>query len=373
MTEIKEMRSDYLTTLCRICAKHSDNTIDLFNAEHNNIKFVEMLAFCLQQIIHESDGLPGIICEGCGSNLIIVHSFHTLYNNSEQHFRQILSSSENKVKVEIECEPDEPCGNQIKVENEGHIVVLPDISYFDSEHFETRKSQKLDIVNDSDNSDMSFKPKSTHKTRKRSKKIAKSKKCTQNHKSQRMPADRLNFEIFECFQCKKCFKRFSDLQRHASSHAKKEKPYECTECRIQFVYLKSLFRHRRQKHSARVYECEYCTEAFESLSKLKQHVNGAHKKELKTYKCDLCTKPFLLRFQLSCHQSEDLCSQNFKCTTCFVSFPLHRMLKNHIRDKHTSKFRTLQERVVKYHLKQLLPFQIICVLNVAKHLRQSIC
>lgn len=345
MTEINENRSDYLTTLCRICAKHSDNVIDLFHAEHNNIKLAEILAFCLQQIIHENDGLPGIICEGCGSNLIVVHSFHTLYNDSEQYFRRMLSSSENNVKVEINCEPDEPVENEIKVENESHIVVLPDISYFDNEHFENEKLQK---VNDDDDSYMSSDDvKSTHE---------RPEKSTHKRKSQKMPAEWSKFEIFECFQCKKCFNRFSDLQRHANSHKKKIKPYECSECRIQFVYLKSLFRHRRQKHPSRVYECEYCTEAFESLSKLKRHVNGAHKNELKTYKCEMCTKTFLLRFQLSCHQSEDLCSQSFKCTTCCDAFPLHRMLKNHIRDKHTSNCRTVHGQARVHFVKLLLPF-----------------
>lgn len=318
MTETKELRSNYTTTLCRICAKSSESIIDLFNADHNGVKFAEMLSFCLKQIIHVSDGLPGIICEACGSNLIMVHGFHRLCNDSEGYFRQILSSTENKIKVEVGSDPDEPTGeDQVKVENEGHIVVLPDISYFDNEHFKTPKPI------DSDKNVQS--------------RISNRKKSVKKLKAGRLPSKGLKFELFECFECKKCFDRFSHLQRHAKTHNKIVKDYECTECRIKFVYLKSLFRHRRQKHSSRVYECEYCTEAFESLSKLKQHVNGTHKNELRTYKCDLCTKTFLLSFQLSCHQTEDLCSTDFQCTTCGDSFPMHRMLKNHIRDKHTSK------------------------------------
>lgn len=338
MAEIEGIRSNYLT-LCRICAKDSDSILDLFNAEHNGKKLAEMLGLCLKQILHESDGLPGIICQDCKSNLIVVHSFHTLYNDSEQHFRRMFLSPENKVKVEVVCEPDVPCENKIKVENEGHMVVVPDISYFDNKHFETPRPQNTVSINDSDNLDKSSTEKLTQHKSKKSKEVANSKckNSAQKLKSERRHSGKVKFEIFECFQCKKYFKRFSDLQRHASSHTKKEKAYECSECRIKFVYLKSLFRHRRQKHSSRVYECEYCTDAFESLSKLKQHVNCAHKNELKTYKCESCTKTFLLSFQLSCHQAEDLCSQSFQCTACSDSFPLHRMLKSHIRDKHTSK------------------------------------
>lgn len=295
MTEIEG--SDYLT-LCRICAKYSENTVDLFNAEHNGKKLVEMLAFCLKLIIHEHDGLPGIICEDCGSKLIVVHAFHKIYNDSEQHFRRLFSSAENEVKVEVECDPDVPCENQIKVENEGHMVVVPDISYFDNEHFETDRPQKTDSIHDSDNADLSCDVKSTQQRSTKPEKSSKSKTSTEKMRSKRTPFESVKFELFECFQCKKRFKRFSDLQRHGSSHTKKEKAYECSECRIKFVYLKSLFRHRRQKHSSRVYECEYCTDAFESLSKLKQHVNFAHKSELKTYKCESCTKTFLLSFHL---------------------------------------------------------------------------
>lgn len=330
MTEIDEISINDLSTLCRICAKPTNSSIDLFNAEHNDKKYVEMLVFCFKQIIHENDGLPRFICGDCGSNLVIVHEFHRLYNDTEQHFRQILSSAERKVKVEIEL--DEPSENQIKVESESEIVVLPDISYFRDE------LQNVDSLKYSYNSNLSFRSISAGKISKKSKKLTNIKKSAD--KSQRLSAERQKLELFECFQCKKCFTRFGDLQRHASSHLKKVKPYECSECSIKFVYLKSLFRHRRQKHSDRVYECEYCTEAFESLSKLKQHVNGAHKNELKTYKCDSCSKTFILHFQLACHQSEDLCSQDFSCSICDDSFPLHRMLKSHIRDKHTSKSRS---------------------------------
>lgn len=332
MSEIKQVEGNTLRALCRICAKQSDKVVDLFTAEHNGKKIVDMLVFCLKQLVRECDGFPGIVCEDCKSDLIKVYAFHTRYNDSEQQFRRMLSpSTVNKVKVEAESESDEQCQNQIKLENDGHIVVLPDISYFDNDHFETQRLQDT-VVNDS--SDMSqIKEDSIQRRSKKSKKISGSKKTTQ-----RMPTHRQKSELFECFQCKKCFNRFSSLQRHASTHhVDKEKPYECTECRIQFVYMKSLFRHRRQKHSDRIYECEYCPEAFESLSKLKRHVNGAHKHELKAYKCDLCSKTFVLRFQLACHQTDDVCSQSFQCTTCDETFPLHRMLKTHIRDKHTSK------------------------------------
>lgn len=317
-----------VTSACRICTKQTNNSIDLFNGEHNGKKFVEMLSFCLKRSIHQNDGLPGTICTECGTNLITVHAFHTLCLDSEHHFRRLFSSTENKVKVEVDSELDEPCENRVKIESEGHIVVLPDISYFHNEHFDTQK-QSNEEVSDSDYSD--YKSKSMRKSLKKSKKLREQKRL------HRLSAERQASGLFECFECKKTFNRFSNLQRHASSHAKKDKTYVCSECHIKFVYLKSLFRHRRQKHADRVYECEYCTEAFESLSKLKHHINGVHKQDSKTYKCDVCSKTFLLHFQLLCHQTEDVCTQNFQCTDCDEAFPLHRMLKTHIRDKHTSK------------------------------------
>lgn len=335
MTELPEIGTEGLTTLCRICARHSDSMLNLFIAEHEDVKLVDMLVFCLKQMIHEGDGLPGIICDVCGSTLIMVHEFHKLYNDSEQRFHQVLDASENKVKVEMEYESGE---NVIKQENEGDIFLLPEVCYFDNDHFETSKPRKVD-KSDLVTHEFTLKTIQRHEGPKNSKKLIERKKAAKKRKSHETAIwkPRTNPEYYECFQCEKRFKKFKNLQRHSSSHIHKEKPYECTECRIRFVYLKSLFRHRRQKHPTRIYECEYCPDAFLTLIKLKQHLDSSHKYELKTYKCDSCSKKFSLRFQLACHQSEQLCSQQMSCKTCGESFSHHRMLKSHIRDKHTSK------------------------------------
>lgn len=324
MSEARGKEANYLAH-CRICAKVTVNAIDLFAAEHEGKKFFEMLEFCLQQPI-ETDGLPRIICNACSITLIAVHKFHTLYYNSEHYFRRISSAADSKVKLEVESDIDE---SPIKVEeSEGHIVVLPDISYFDNEHFEAPKLLNATTKN-VDRIGSSFKSPSTRiKSLKRSKALGDSKR------SRKLTGDQQHGE-FECFECKKVFSHFSNLQEHASSHIKNA--YECSECHIKFIYLKSLFRHRRQKHQTRVYECEYCTEAFESLSKLKQHITHTHKHQSKSYKCGVCSKTFLLHFQLLYHQTEDICTQNFQCPDCDEAFPMHRMLKSHIRDKHTSK------------------------------------
>lgn len=336
MDDTKKMDSDSLSTLCRICARHSDSVLDLFKAEYQGEKLVEMLSFCSKQLIHEADGLPRIICEVCKSNLITVHEFHTLYSNSEQRFREILKISQNSVKVEIDYLP---CENEMKLENEDKMVLLPDISCF-SNDLATKRRLRSNIMKSLDNSELSLKKKikkerkrESKKSQSQSPKILKSQKGDPENFS-------LNVEFYECFQCKEYFQKFSDLQRHATSHIGKEKPYECSECEsVRFVYLKSLIRHRRQKHPTRIYECDYCSEAFVTLAVLKQHLENSHKNEMKTYPCGLCSKQFLVRLQFSCHQLEHSNSQQILCKICGENFTQHRMLKSHIRDKHTtSKF-----------------------------------
>lgn len=328
MTETKEMESDSgesLNVLCRICARHSDSVRDLFNAEHKNEKLVDMLSFCLKQIIHEDDGLPRIICEVCGTNLIMVYEFHTLYNNSELRLREIFTGSQNKVKLEIEYGH---CDNEMKLENEGKMSSLPDST--DNINLESIKTRQSNIISGVPltRNIKSERPNKSKKWDKTEKKLKSSQRDSESSS--------LKIECYECFQCKESFHKFIDLQRHSSSHIRKVKAYECSECQIRFVYLKSLFRHRRQKHPKRVYECENCTEAFSKLTLFKEHSEHVHKNEMKTYRCDLCSKQFLLRLQFSCHQLEHLNSQNISCKICGVRFLQHRMLKSHIRDKHTS-------------------------------------
>lgn len=321
MSEIPQIGSNSLTALCRICGKHSNSVLNLFNAEHKGEKLVDMLSFCLKQLVYEDDGLPGIICEICGSNLLMVHEFHTLYNNTERRFRDVLES-QNRVKVEIEYEP---CDSVIKVEPEDpatHITLLPDVNYFGNDNYFGTYS-----IN-------------TALTPQKPKKLNKRKKPTHKLKSQQREAEQsmVKSEFYECFECKECFSKFRDLKRHSRNHTRKIKPYECNDCKVRFVYLKSFARHRRNKHPTRVFECEYCTDAFATLPKLKQHLNNAHTNEVKTYKCDSCSKTFPLRFQLSCHQLKHLDVQPLSCSVCGESFTQRRMLKAHIRDKHTRTY-----------------------------------
>lgn len=338
MSEITQIASNYLTTLCRICAKHSDRILDLFNEEHKGEKLVDLLSYCLKQLIHEDDGLPRIICEVCGTNLIMVHEFHTLYSNSELRFRDILEVSQNNVKLELGYDP---CENEIKVEPDDeitHITLLPDVSYFrNHNYFDTYSFTDM-----------------THERPKKLKQLNKTKKSAKKLTShQREPhQSRVKIELYECFECKETFPKFRALKRHTRIHIRQEKPYECSDCKVRFVYLKSFARHRRQKHPTRVFECEYCTDAFATLPKLKQHLNIAHKHEVKAYKCDVCPKTYPLRFQLSYHQLKHLHSQPVSCSFCGESFT-QRMLKSHIRDKHTSKYYWKKRFLSKNHQKNL--------------------
>lgn len=61
-----------------------------------------------------------------------------------------------------------------------------------------------------------------------------------------------------------------------------------------------------------------------------------HKNQLKSYKCNYCTRSFILHFQLVFHMAKHENKNLYSCDTCGDTFFTERQLKAHIRDSHTS-------------------------------------
>lgn len=331
------MSTNYLNT-CRICAKQSTDTCDLFSNEHDGKKLIDLLRFCVQISVYKNDGLPTNICNECSSKLISTHEFHTLCWISDQHFRKNLLFShvdptklesdnfpEPLAKVEAVYEPDN-CDREIKLENENE---------------ENERSYSVNALIFESETDSKFVEKRKPCTTKKRKRT-KQKRAHKKEKRIRVREPRVKREIdfYECIECKLTFKQYQQLRNHQKDHSSEPstKPFECNYCQMQFAHGQSLIRHKR-KHTKNIYECEYCQHAFAELVQLKEHLDmHKEKNELKTYKCELCSRKFPMSFQLANHMVVNhVDTKRFDCTYCNDSFVTVRLLKSHIREVHTSK------------------------------------
>ncbi|XP_055308379.1 zinc finger protein 211-like [Sitodiplosis mosellana] len=120
-----------------------------------------------------------------------------------------------------------------------------------------------------------------------------------------------------------------------NEHNNIRKPFECTTCNMRFIHINSWFRHR-SRHTKNIHECEYCSESFNTLTAVKQHIQDMHKDHLKAYKCDQCAEEFALHFLLVLHHEWHKKAKPIICSTCNMVFFNERKLKAHIRDNHAN-------------------------------------
>lgn len=74
------------------------------------------------------------------------------------------------------------------------------------------------------------------------------------------------------------------------------------------------------------FKCRVCEHNFSSYSKYKKHVRADH--EQSVYKCDECSKVFIMLWRLEKHQL----THGFNCKTCFKKFENETDLKKHTEE-----------------------------------------
>lgn len=301
---------------CRICAQRSNQTHHLFETMHNGMALAEMLNYCLKRPITKECGLPLTICLACQEHLISTYKFHNLCESSEQFLLEkfapnnvidetIPQDDANEIKHEFEYK-----FSAVTVDESVDIVCKPEIAF----------RSELICVDEQFDANMIAEesPKGRLKSQQKSEDI----------------------KTFECYECKEQFDQLHELRTHIQDHNSSRKPFECTICNIRFMHLNSWVRHR-SRHTKNVHNCEYCDQAFKTLTILKHHIQDEHKDRLNAYRCDQCTEVFSLNLLLLWHKERHKKAKQFVCTTCNTVFWNERKLKSHIRDNHASKCRKI--------------------------------
>lgn len=144
---------------------------------------------------------------------------------------------------------------------------------------------------------------------------------------------------FECSDCKEKLTSWAAYEKHLKKHHEPEtemKTVKCDVCSKDFEYINSLVQHRRVTHPTnKVYTCTLCGLTTTLYKDYKLHLRLSHKDSgvklsLSCLICDICGKEFLCHYNLSNHRKYHG-SPQFKCNVCNKLFKAKKSLQGHQR------------------------------------------
>ncbi|XP_073831431.1 uncharacterized protein [Musca autumnalis] len=149
-----------------------------------------------------------------------------------------------------------------------------------------------------------------------------------------------------CPQCKATFRFEKQMERHLKKHTDSHR-FVCIVCHDRFKYPFMLHKHNEKHHPEEVknktkltedkkealdksYTCNYCTSAYTNVGGLAQHMSKKHP-EIVPFKCDKCSKTFVVEEHLKIHTNRHMGIKNFQCELCDKSFSFKFAMKQHMR------------------------------------------
>ncbi|CAK1554352.1 unnamed protein product [Leptosia nina] len=139
-------------------------------------------------------------------------------------------------------------------------------------------------------------------------------------------------ETLRCFICLNVFNKFKALQEHMHTHYRN---FICDVCDAGFVNRHILLCHR-EAHKTGTFACDQCTEVFETVRKMKQHVRKIHNGLTMPHKCGYCSE----RFKENFHKYEHLAKVHgvvgpaIKCQACDRTFTTQQTWLLHTKKYH---------------------------------------
>ena len=129
--------------------------------------------------------------------------------------------------------------------------------------------------------------------------------------------------ILKCSTCDKKFCLSSDLDKHLPLHGEATK-YICNICSKSFLSKRNLSEHQGT-HNKPSFVCPKCGKMFRTQKNLRRH-NKSHNSD-RNFTCEICGKGFRTAVVLNGHKG--IHTKKYRCESCDKNFSTHSHLRSH--------------------------------------------